>query len=271
MARITPSALVDDIKGSVGGVTFASWKGITIVRSKARSVRNPATADQLLIRRALAFYSKRYFDDLTDAQRAAWDQYAQEVASAERSDQVQGGFGKRVVPQRQFQKSGHGWYISINVGMTRRFGTFNPGTFMDEAPLGQTPPSQPMIVDLFYQEGLGRFQVTHINPEDFGHASKVRVALWIKPSWGKPRIQGVSRFDTPGEEIGPRIVQTLPIPRAILERPLPDGVYAFQMDAAGEENGLLSPPSNIVIMQAKFVEPLAAFSKKDLEGEEWLG
>ncbi len=271
MARITPSALVDDIKGSVGGVTFASWKGITIVRSKARSVRNPATKAQELIRNAIGFYTKRYFDDLTDQQRGEWDQYAQEMAGAERSDQVQGGFGARVVTKRKYQKSGHGWYDGNNVAMTRRFGNLNPGTPIDEAPLGQTAPSQPVIVSVVYQEGLGRFQVTHENPEDFGHASQVRVALWIKPNWGKARIQGVSRFDTPGEQIGPRIVQTLPIPRAVLERPLPDGVYAFQMDAIGEQNAMLSPPSNIVIIQAKFVEPPALLPEDLLEGEEWRG
>jgi hypothetical protein len=84
MARVTPSALVDDIKGSVGGVTFSSWKGMTYVKAKAKSVRNPATEAQVEIRNGMVFFSRRFFDVLTDRQRAGWDVLAQEQASAER-------------------------------------------------------------------------------------------------------------------------------------------------------------------------------------------
>ena len=255
MARITPSALVDDISGSVGGVAFSSWKGMTFVRSKARSVRNPATAAQIRVRSGMTFFARRFFDVLTDNQRAAWDQFAQEMASAERSDQVQGGFGARVVPKRQFQRSGHNWYVGVNVRVVRQIGPIHYGTPIDDAPIGETAPSQPVLDSVVYDEAAGKFVVTLHTPQDFGSASMVLIGGWVKPSWGVPIMQLSAGVVVEGMQIGPFDVTSLLIPRGTVESPLPDGVYAFQLDAAGRTNGLCSPPSRIVIVQAKFVGP----------------
>lgn len=269
MARITPSALVDDIKGSVGGVAFSSWKGNTTVRSKARSVSNLATEAQAGMRDALGYFTKRYFDDLTDGQRAEWDQFAQEMAGAERADKVQGGFGKRVVPKRQWQKSGHGWYVGINVRFIRSYGVSFFRAPIDDAPLGQTPPSQPMIVSVVYDSVNGRFKITFKSPQDFGHANRLRIEWWIKPNWGKARLQKGVVSDVEGQDFVTLDVVTLSIPRGLLTLPLPDGSYAFQLDAVGKENGLVSPPSNIVIVQAKFVGPAVLFPEDFMEGGRW--
>ncbi len=253
MARITPSALIDDIKGSVGGVTFSSWKGMSYVKAKAKSVRNPATADQVAIRNGLTFFARRYFDDLTDAQRAAWDQYAQEVASAERSDQVQGGFGARVVPQRQFQRSGYNWYIAINVRLIKEIGVGHYAAPIDDAPLGQTPPSQPVWTSVVYDNVLGQFALTFLAPQDFGHADNLKVAVWVLPNFAYARQQVSFDAAVEGATIGPFNLVTLKIQRTELAVPLPDGIYAFQLDAVGVENGLVSPPSEVIKVAAKFV------------------
>lgn len=255
MARITPSALVDDIKGSVGGVTFTSWKGMTFVRSKARSVRNPATAQQIRVRSGLTYFGRRYFDELSDAQRAAWDQYAQEAASAERSDKVQGGFGSRVVPKRQFQRSGHNWYVAINAGLVRRWGDLQYGSPIDDAPLGQTAPSQPVLDSVVYDGAVGKFVVTLHSPQDFGSAAMVLIGGWIKPNWGLPLLQQSVGVAFENFQIGPFDLTSLLIPRGAVGLPFPDGVYAFQLDAVGLQNGLYSPPSRVVIVGAKYVGP----------------
>lgn len=253
MARITPSALIDDIKGSIGGVTFSSWKGMSYVKAKAKSVRNPATADQVLIRNGMTFFSRRFYDDLSDAQRAAWDQYAQEVAGAERSDQVQGGFGSRVVPQRQFQRSGYNWFIAINVGMVALLGAVHFAAPFDDAPLGQTPPSNLTGLVVTYDEVNGNFGWGGFAPGDFGHATTVRVRLWVLPNFAYARVQDHHDAAVEGVEFGPKAFTEMAIQRAVLSAPLPDGLYAFQADAIGLENGLYSPPSAIVKVAAKFV------------------
>lgn len=269
MARITPSALVDDIKGSAGGVTFASWKGITIVRSKARSVRNPATEAQANIRDSVGFFSKRYHDDLTDGQRAAWDQHAQEMAGAQRADEVQGGFGSRVVPKRQFQKSGNNWYVGSNVRLVRMLGAGHYAAPIDDAPIGKTAPSQPELESVGYNALLGRFLVRGRTPRNYGDTTFVQIGFWIKPNWGTARMQHEARgLDPPGHRVD-WFWEDILITRGVLSVPVPDGIYAFQLDAVGEDNGLLSPPSDVVILQAKFGGPGAFFSSDPLEMKEW--
>ncbi len=253
MARITPSALIDDIKGSVGGVTFSSWKGMSYVKAKAKSVRNPATVAQVAIRSAMTFFARRFFDDLTDAQRAEWDQYAQEVASAERSDQVQGGFGARVVPQRQFQRSGYNWFLAINVRLVKELGVAHYAAPIDDAPLGQTPPSVPVLTGVTYEDDVGRFLFDFVDPQDFGHATSLKIGVWVLPNWGYGREQASLDSIAEGSVRAGNVLATLEIQRATLAVPLPDGLYAFQLDCVGVQNGLVSPPSAVVKVAAKFV------------------
>lgn len=255
MARITPSALVDDIKGSVGGVTFSSWKGLSYVKAKAKSVRNPATEAQVQIRNGMTFFSRRFFDDLTDRQRHIWDQYAQEVASAERSDQVQGGFGNRVIPKRQFQRSGYNWFLAMNIRLLKEIGDAHFAAPLDDAPLGQTPPSQPAWTSVTYDPAVGRFSLTFVGPQTLGHATNLKVAIWVLPNWGYAREQMVFDANAPAQLIGPWNMDQIHIQRTAIQLPLPDGIYGFQMDAIGVENGLLSPPSEIRKVRAKFVGP----------------
>lgn len=253
MARITPSALVDDIKGSLGGVTFSSWKGMSYVKSRAKSVRNPATADQVLIRNGMTFFSRRYYDDLSDAQRAAWDQYAQEVGGAARSESVQGGFGSRVVPQRQFTRSGYNWYVALNVRMLKAFGIAHFAAPLDDAPLGVTPPSQPALNGVTYRADVGDFQIDFTNPVSFGGDTEVSVAIWVLPNYAYARVQAQFNMDTPGQNFPATGLNAIKIQRAAIAAPLPDGLYAFQMDAVGKTYGLVSPPSEIKKVGAKHV------------------
>jgi len=228
---------------------------LTYAKAKAKSVRNPATEAQVQIRNGMTFFSRRYFDDLTDTQRAAWDQYAQEVAGAERSDQVQGGWGSRVVPKRQFQRSGYNWYIAINVRLLKELGSAHFGAPIDVAPLGQTPPSQPVLDSVTYDAATGKFISNFHAPQTFGHATSCKVVLWALPNFAYAREQQVWESFTEGEALGPYDLAQLYIQRATLALPLPDGLYAFQLDAVGVQNGLVSPPSSVVKVSAKFVGP----------------
>lgn len=253
MAKVTPSALVEDISGSVGGVTFSSWKGVSYAKAKAKSVRNPATQAQDQVRMSMTFFARRWGDDLTDAQRAEWDQYAQEQAGAAKAQAVQGGFAARLVPKRQYNRSGYNWYVGINVRMRKEVGVAIYGAPIDDAPLGITPPSAPTFTTVTYDNAIGKFVWDAVAPQDFGHATTVRVSLWGLPNYGYTRVQKAIVTVAEAEVIAAEDIDTWEIQRATLAVPLPDGIYAFQMDAVGIQTGLVSPPSEIVKVQAKFV------------------
>ncbi|MEJ7828451.1 MAG: DUF6266 family protein [Segetibacter sp.] len=52
MAR-TQNTLIGRSSGSIGGVTFSTWKGINVAKSKATSVADPKTPAQLIQRRRM--------------------------------------------------------------------------------------------------------------------------------------------------------------------------------------------------------------------------
>jgi hypothetical protein len=52
---ITSNTLIGKASGSIGGVTFSSWKGKNVAKSKPSSVANPNTAGQQTSRRKMSF------------------------------------------------------------------------------------------------------------------------------------------------------------------------------------------------------------------------
>lgn len=74
MARIVYGALVDSIRGSIGGTTFQSNKhGFTIKRKP--NMKNPKTALQVK-RQSFMSQASRAWRDLTQSQRDLYDTYA---------------------------------------------------------------------------------------------------------------------------------------------------------------------------------------------------
>lgn len=70
MAKIVLSALISNISGSIGGVTFATGSNGLYVRSKSRGA-NRNTAIQQDRRYNLASYAANW-RGLTDAERTSW-------------------------------------------------------------------------------------------------------------------------------------------------------------------------------------------------------
>lgn len=52
---IVSNPLIGKTSGSIGGVTFSSWKGLNVAKSKPTSVANPRTTNQLEQRRMQTF------------------------------------------------------------------------------------------------------------------------------------------------------------------------------------------------------------------------
>lgn len=74
MAIITPGVAIAAASGSVGGTVFSRNKGGPYLRNRSIPV-DPASSDQLS-RRAILSSQSQSWADLTDAERAAWANYA---------------------------------------------------------------------------------------------------------------------------------------------------------------------------------------------------
>jgi len=78
MALIKPGIAIADIRGSVGGTTFARNRGGLYARNRTAPL-NPASARQNVVRSNLAGLANIWSLTLTQAQRDGWDQYAEQV------------------------------------------------------------------------------------------------------------------------------------------------------------------------------------------------
>lgn len=77
-ALLKLGAMVADIRGSVGGATFARNRGGAYVRNRTVPL-NPSSVRQTQVRAAFGDFSQRWATLLTQAQRDAWDLYAENV------------------------------------------------------------------------------------------------------------------------------------------------------------------------------------------------
>lgn len=78
MALLKLGSLAVDIRGSVGGVTFARNRGGAYARARVAPL-NPASPQQGFVRSTLADLVQRWSSALTASQRAAWNLYADNV------------------------------------------------------------------------------------------------------------------------------------------------------------------------------------------------
>lgn len=78
MAKIQPSSLVSELRGSVGGVTFARNSYGAYARNKTSPVQ-PRSPHQMEIRAGFTQVSQQWRDLLVATERAAWDDYAKQT------------------------------------------------------------------------------------------------------------------------------------------------------------------------------------------------
>ncbi|MCH8478817.1 MAG: hypothetical protein LAT56_12865 [Wenzhouxiangella sp.] len=78
MALIKPGALIAEIRGSVGGATFARNRGGQYVRNRSIPL-NPQSTRQVAVRQQFGNLSNLWSTTLTPTQRTAWSTYAANV------------------------------------------------------------------------------------------------------------------------------------------------------------------------------------------------
>lgn len=76
--KIQPGPLAGEMSGSLGNTTFSRNKGGAYARIRGIPT-NPNTPDQQAARTNLSVATQRWSSTLTDAQRAEWETYAQNV------------------------------------------------------------------------------------------------------------------------------------------------------------------------------------------------
>lgn len=72
------SQVYSSVSGSIGGVTYSHNKGGMYSRTRAIPT-NPSSNQQQYLRNAFSYLTQRWSNDLSAAQRAAWDLYAANV------------------------------------------------------------------------------------------------------------------------------------------------------------------------------------------------
>ncbi|MCK4298945.1 MAG: hypothetical protein KAX80_05400, partial [Planctomycetes bacterium] len=100
MAKVVGPLHSSEARGSVGSLTYNTWRGISIV--KARTGPTIQYSDAQVALRALTANVTAAWQAATDAQRAAWDQYANNHLDIDWTGN----------PQRI---TGYNWAVRINV------------------------------------------------------------------------------------------------------------------------------------------------------------
>jgi len=83
MALVKLGGPVADIRGSIGGTVYSRNRSGAIARSRTIPV-NPGSASQIKIRSCIGVIRNLWYNTLTQAQRDAWDAYAESVSMLNR-------------------------------------------------------------------------------------------------------------------------------------------------------------------------------------------
>jgi len=235
MARIWLSELANDIRGSIKNHTYSIWKGLNYIREKAASIANPCSTHQSNIRTKTTQSSKRWYDTLTQGQRNLWNEYA-EALTPKAGD---GGGSRQVIPDNRGVMSGFNAYISINLWAYSAAIT-TLVTFIDDAPIGITPPNAPTALTCEWNDSTCCIGLTWVDPLDALVGTHIRV-------WMVSLDAGVHKQLDSAAGLAEESVQLCDARIALGNvaniRDLP-GHYLVQIDAVGP-NGQKGPPSNI--------------------------
>lgn len=136
MARITLGSIVNGISGSIDQMVYSTWKGINYIRSKAKTISNPQSADQADIRARITECSKYWNDTLTQNERNNWETYSSTIVI------TSSGPGDIIKPAKG-PFSGYTAFLRNNL-LKFASGQAALGVFQTLAPIGVTGPDAPI-------------------------------------------------------------------------------------------------------------------------------
>jgi len=178
MALIKLGGMIAEIRGSVGGATFARNRGGAYVRNRSVPL-NPASVDQSRVRAVFGGLAQAWSAELTQTQREAWELYAANVPLPNSLGEL-----RQVTGLNMYQRSNS---LIIDTG----------GARLDAAPTEFTvgPSFTPTYTitpatNTITVESLGSFVPSLDGP--------IRVLFQM----GTPQSPGVSFFKAPFRKIG---------------------------------------------------------------------
>lgn len=176
------SQLVTQVSGSVGGTTYAHTKSGMYMRGRGIPT-NPQTARQSQIRDAMSMYSAMWSTVLTQAQRDAWNQYAEAVL-------VANALGD------QIQISGQNHYVRANVSRAAANAQLSPSvplTTIADAPTMNMLPNAMPISAAIDSTGTGTLSISFVEGEAWSDFDTAAILIYV----GRPRNAGVNYFKGP--------------------------------------------------------------------------
>lgn len=203
MALLKLGGLIADIRGSVGGVTFARNRGGAYARNRTVPI-NPSSTRQTAVRALLGDLSNVWTTTLTQAQRAAWELYAANVPLINPLGEAR-------------NVSGINMFVRTNSVMLD-----TGGTRLDDAPTEFTvgPTITPSFsidaaADTFDINDLGGYPET---------APGVRLFVAV----GRPQNPGINFYKSPFRKAYGDLIVEVTNPAPVADIPLPYPVAAGQ-------------------------------------------
>ncbi len=112
MAKIVfNGAIVQDMSGSMGASVVSKWKGRNYIRLASPSINNPRTEAQARVRNRLSELLELW-KDLTEGQKALWEEYAQARGRQSQADAQVGSKG--IIPTPGKLMSGVNAFVGVN-------------------------------------------------------------------------------------------------------------------------------------------------------------
>lgn len=187
MAKITLVAPVSDIRGSIGNMVYSNWRGQAYTRNKASSVANPNSARQETVRGVVTNLSRTWLSALTVAERAGWEEYAQQRGSA-KGDDKQVSRGSIIKPLGKLM-SGKNCFIGCNTNLE-----LCGITKITAAPLGVNTPGNPTNLALAFTGGATpKITLTWDDATDMGASDKVLIYAYCPGQFHKQQIYGAAK------------------------------------------------------------------------------
>jgi len=176
MAKFTPGPAVAAVSGSVGGTTFSRNRYGQYMRFRAKPV--VSTTPEAQEAKGILTTQTQNWQNLTDAERLAWKQYAE-------THLVTNSLGVAVT------LTGHQAYVGINARIDKA-----NGTLLTDPPAAAAPEGLQSLV-LSADIGLGTFDIT-FTPTPLAATESVWVLATVQNSAGKNYVENLLKLITIG-------------------------------------------------------------------------
>ncbi len=172
MGKVILGGLISSIRGRVGDNIFFTRRGRTYVRKRSEVRENTATGKQKEIG-AIFSYFKGEWNNLTEIEKALWEEYAKGIRIMSSEVKASGG----IIPRRSGVMGGGQAYLGMNVLL--KWSGFEE---VRKPPISKNKPPLPKTdIEQYgtYSGGKIKFKVRL----SYEYDSPCAVQIWVKGAW----------------------------------------------------------------------------------------